>query len=108
MGKLFDQGARGERDKVKLEDLARWAEDIESEYRCIVHLGLQLASLNKSEGWSLWAKAVEASLEPHPVVLAEVRQRWPDTNHKTVLGSFLYLLIKLEQEMEASAALDAL
>lgn len=108
MGKLFNQPARGEHDKVTMGDLAHWVEEIQREQGCLVKLGMEPVSINSGEAWSLWVKAVPASFEASPALLDEARMRWPTTTHKTVLGAFLYLLMKLEQQMAASAALDAL
>lgn len=91
-----------------MADLRHWVEEIQTEHSCLVRIGMDPASINAGEAWSLWVKAVEPSLEASPAVRDEVRMRWPTRTHKTVLGAFLYLLMKLEQHMAASAALDAL
>jgi len=97
--------AREPAANITMADLSEWWKDISATHGVKLRVEWNLMGLDELAMWRFTVKAFRGLGEPDELPYDTKSLVWPTESHKTVLGALLWLLMTVEDELSASAAL---
>jgi len=97
--------AREPRSNIKMADLAEWLKDLKAAHNVEVAITMELSGYDELAMWRFMVSAGVQDGRGDYRPLSQKSLVWPTASHKTVLGALLWLLVSLEDDIEADAAL---
>ena len=97
--------ARAPASNVTMADLAEWWQVLVATYGMDVGLIWSMTGSDELATWRFDLVANPPGANPYSEPLFQNSLVWPTASHKTVLGAVLWLLVGLEDQMQAHQAL---
>lgn len=93
-------------DPPGMLDLLLWWEDIEGESGRLLTVKMTRAATTPGRFVTCVVEARKPSIDAAVVPEAAAQLRWPTASHKTVLAALLWLMMDVQQQLEASDSLN--
>src|SRR5256885_14945268 len=97
--------AREPASNIKMQDLEEWWKDISATHGVHIRVVWELTGVDELSMWRFTVKAYKGVYNQNSVPFDAKSLVWPTSSHKTVLGALLWLIITLDDSLDATEAL---